>query len=344
MTIREIAKLAGVSPSTVSMVLNKKDGISEGTRKRVMDIIIKHGYSPKKQKISVKTKGNIRFIKFKREGLLVERNGDFITRVIDGVEDEARNHGFNLSITNVSSKDFDDMIDAINREDVDGVIFLGTEFCSSDAKRLQRLKVPIVVLDNKFENRDFDAVVMDNEAGVFLAVEHLKSLGHLEIGHLGSVLTIDNFTARENGFKTALEQLGLRYNHCYDFKLMPSIDESFAMMTECIKKARSLPTAFFADNDIIAIGAVRALKQAGIAVPKDISVIGFDDLPICQMIDPALSTIKILKKKMGQMAVSRLIDKLKTATDEKVKILVGAKLVARESTSPPNSIPQDVIK
>lgn len=335
MTIREIAKLAGVSPSTVSMVLNKKHGISEETREKVIDVIEKYGYSPKSHGTQAKVKGNIRFIKYKREGLLVERNGDFISRVIDGVVDAARNYGFNLSITNVSSNSFEDMMDSINQEEVDGIIFLGTEFDSADAQLLQRLKAPVVVLDNQFKNQDFDAVVMDNEAGVFTAVEHLRSLGHTKIGHLGSALHTDNFAAREVGFKAAVKQLDIEYNPSYTFKLMPNIDESFNMMTECIKTAKSLPTAFFADNDIIAIGAIRALKQAGIAVPDDISVIGFDDLPICQMIDPALTTIKILKKKMGQLAVSRLIDKLTSGTDEKIKTLVGAKLAVRESTSPP---------
>ena len=335
MTIREIAKLAGVSPSTVSMVLNKKHGISEETREKVMDVIEKNGYSPKSQNGQTKIKGNIRFIKYKRKGLIVERNGDFISRVIDGVEDEARNNGFNLSITNVSSNSFEDMIDSINDEEVDGIIFLGTEFDSADAQLLQRLKAPVVVLDNQFKYQDFDAVVMDNEAGVYIAVEHFRSLGHTQIGHLSSALRTDNFTAREAGFKAAVEQLGMVYNPDHTFKLMPNADESFTMMSECIKTAKSLPTAFFADNDIVAIGAIRALKQAEIMVPDDISVIGFDDLPICQMIEPALTTVKILKKKMGQLAVSRLIDKLTSGSDEKIKILVGAKLVVRQSTSRP---------
>ena len=104
-------------------------------------------------------------------------------------------------------------------------------------------------------------------------------------------------------------------------------------MTEYLKKAKSLPTAFFADNDIIAIGAIRALKQADIRVPEDISVVGFDDLAIGKVIDPPLTTVKILKKKMGQLAVLRLIEKLNGTSDETIKILVGARLIERESTA-----------
>ncbi len=333
MTIKEIARLAGVSPSTVSMVLNKKPGIGAETREKVMEIIEKKGYNPKSQ--GTKAKGNIRFVKYKHEGLLVERNGDFITRVIDGVEDEARKLGFNLSITNATSNSFEDIIESINAEDIDGIIFLGTEFDSEKFQLLQGLNAPIVVLDNQFKYKDYDAVVMDNEDGVYLAVEHLKSLGHTQIGHLKSALSVDNFKARDTGFKAAMTHLGIGYNKAYTFELTPNVEESYSMMTEYLKNAKSLPTAFFADNDIIAIGAIRALKQADIRVPEDISVVGFDDLAIGKVIDPPLTTIKILKKKMGQLAVLRLIEKLNGASDETLKILVGARLVERESTAKP---------
>ncbi len=337
MRIRDIAKMAGVSPSTVSMVLNNKHGISEETRKKVLDVAKASGYNSKKrgQLSANNINGQIRFIKYKREGFLVERNGDFISNVIDGVEFTASERSFNLSFSNVLCTELQEMIDSINKQDTDGVIFLGTEFDSASAHLLKAIKAPVVILDNQFKNKDFDAVVMDNEAGVFMAIEYLKSLGHTEIGHIKSTIRIDNFIAREAGFKAALDQLELEYNQNFICESVPNIDKSYEMMKEYLKAAKTLPTAFFADNDIIAIGAIRALKEEKIKVPEDISVIGFDDLQISGVVEPPLSTIKIYKMTMGQQAVTRLIDKISSGADEKTKILVGPKLIVRKSTCEP---------
>jgi DNA-binding LacI/PurR family transcriptional regulator len=332
MTIREIADFAGVSPATVSLVLNDKDGVSLETKKRIKNILVETGYVPKKV-IMRSGRKNIRFIKYKEDGLLVEHNGDFISCVIDGVEDEARNSGLNLKITNVTSLNFEMMIDEINHELDDGIVILGTEFKACNSVLLKKFQAPIVVVDNEMRNQDFDSVVMNNEQAVYTAVSYLKELGHRRIGHIHSKCATDNLIAREMGFQRAMQELDLPINPYDTYNVIPDLEASYSMMLKYAEKRESFPTAFFADNDILAVGALRAFKQVGKSVPNDISIIGMDDLMLASISDPPLTTLKIHKKTMGRMAVSRLMDKIFQGDQTVLKILVDAELVVRKSTS-----------
>ena len=340
MTIREIADLAGVSPATVSLVLNDRDGVSAATRRKIRAILDQSGYQQRKMAARAERK-SIRFIKYKDEGLLVEHNGEFITRVIDGIEDGARAAGSNLKFTNVTSSNLEQMIEEISREQDDGIIFLGTEFRAEDAGLLKRLGAPVVVVDNEMRNQDFDAVVMNNEHAVFLAVSYLKELGHTRIGHIRSEYATDNFRARETGFQRAMQEAGLSVGAGDIYFVPPELEASYQALLRNAEGRDGFPTAFFADNDILAVGALRALRQAGKNVPGDISVIGMDDLMLASISEPLLTTLKIHKKTMGKMAVSRLMDKIFEGDSTVLKILVDAELVVRESTSPPSGRPEE---
>lgn len=331
MTIREIAELAGVSPATVSLVLNDREGVSAATRSRVRALLDQSGYQQKRAS-SRSGRKNIRFIKYKDKGLLVEHNGEFITRVIDGIEDGARSSGINLTITNVNADNLEPMLDEINGEKDDGIIFLGTEFRGQDSEILKKLEAPVVVVDNEMRNCDFDSVVMNNEHAVFLAVSYLKSLGHTRIGHIRSEYVTDNFYAREQGFQRAMKELNLPVREMDTYYVQPDLETSYQTLLTYAKSRESFPTAFFADNDILAVGALRAFRQEGIRVPGDISVIGMDDLMLASISEPLLTTLKIHKKTMGKMAVSRLMDKIFEGDHTVLKILVDAELVIRDST------------
>lgn len=333
MTIREIAELAGVSPATVSLVLNDKDGVSVETRQRVRTFLEESGYHQKRSYNRTDRK-SIRFIKYKDKGLLVEHNGEFITRVIDGIEDGARSAGINLKITNVTSDNLERMIEEINAEQDDGIIFLGTEYRAEDSDFLKKLTAPVVVVDNEMRNQSFDAVVMNNENAVFSAVSYLKSLGHTRIGHIRSEYVTDNFHAREVGFLRAMQEENLPVNSADTYYVQPDLDTSYEMLLKYAEDRRDFPTAFFADNDILAVGALRAFRQAGKRVPDDISVIGMDDLMLASISEPLLTTLKIHKKTMGKMAVSRLMDKIFEGDQTVLKVLVDAELVVRDSTGP----------
>jgi len=331
MTIEEIAKQAKVSKATVSMVVNGKKGVGIETRQRVQQIIAASGYNVRSRRKGRLQQGNIRFVKYKKQGSLVERNGDFISRVLDGVESGARNEKMNLKITNVTSENLKEQIEAINLENDDGIIFLGTEFLAADAEILNRFQAPVVVVDNEMRNCNVNSVVMNNEEAVYMAVKYLYSMGHRRIGYIyGGDLT-DNFISRTWGYKKAMEVLGLKPKAADIYLTVPEINESYTILLDKFKTAKSFPTAFFAGNDVLAISCLRALQECGIKVPQDVSVIGMDDLMMSAVSSPELTTMKIHKKAMGELSVSRLVEIIKHGNKDIVKHLVSADIVERKS-------------
>ena len=331
MTIEEIAKKAKVSKATVSMVVNGKKGVGEETRQKVQDIIAASGYQAHpKRKLQLQP-GNIRFVKYKKQGALVERNGDFISRVLDGVESGARQAKMNLKITNVTSENLVEQIEEINQEKDDGIIFLGTEFLASEGELLKRFKAPLVVVDNEMRNCSVDSVVMNNEEAVYMAVKYLHQMGHSQIGYISASDITDNFMSRSWGYEKAMTVLGLTVNPRHTYLTIPEINESYNILLNQFKLAKEFPTAFFAGNDVLDISCLRALQECGQRVPEDVSVIGMDDLLMSAVSSPELTTLKIHKKAMGELSVRRLVEIIKNGHMDIVKHLVSADIVERKS-------------
>lgn len=332
MTVREIAKMANVSAATISLVINNKPGVSDNTRKKIMKIIENCGYLPREKEEKEVLKKTIRFVKYRNEGTFVDGNGDFINRVMDGVEDETRARKMNLKITNVARGNLlHQMIKTINEEKDDGIIFLGTEFLCDELDFFKNFKAPVVVLDNEMNHCNVDAVLMNNENAVYMAMKHLKSMGHKEIGLISSRFQSGNCNARKNGFHLALSELNLVSKKEFIYTATAKMAEAVEEIDNCIKNAKEFPTAFFAENDILALGALNAFKRAGFRIPEDISIIGMDDLSYGLVCEPKLTTIKIHKKTMGQIAVSRLGELMEGEVVAPTKILLGCELIIRES-------------
>lgn len=334
MTVREIANLANVSPTTVSIVLNNKSGVGEETRKKVLKIAEEGGYRLKQREQPKEARKSIRFIRYREDGMLTERNGDFIARVMDGIELEAREKGFELKITNVTTSSIKDIISFINEEMSDcGIIFLGTEFMPESADILKLFKMPVVVIDNEMKYTEIDSVDMCNRDIIYTAIKHLYDLGHRKIGHIKSAKRTSNLKERSIQYKMVMEEFGLELNPEFTYSAQPELEMAY----ETIKKELGLrkcelPTAFFADNDVLAIAAMKALKETGVKIPDDISVIGIDDLAISSACEPALTTMKVHKMTMGRVAVRRLIELLDNWDAGANKIYVGSVLVVRDST------------
>lgn len=332
--IKDIAKIANVSPATISLVINNKPGVSEDTRKKILKIVDQYGYKPSIVPKNDEIKGIIRFLKYKRQGYVVEQNGDFITKVIDGANRAAQELGYKIIMTNLTDEDFDKTMELIKNDPTDGIIFLGTEFTKDKNHIFDNISCPIIVVDNYMEFEAVDSVVMNNSDSVFQAIKHLDNLGHKDIGYLHSSFPISNFDQRKEGFKKSLNHLGLKVNKEYFFELTPTFEGSYNDMKELLKSGIELPTAIFSDNDTIAVGAMKALREYGIKIPEQLSIIGFDDISFCLMVDPPLSTIKIFKEKMGSVALERLVQKINNMDHTVQKIQIGADLVVRDSTGP----------
>ena len=327
-TLQDIAQRAGVSKTTVSLVLNDKPGVSEEKREEIRRIAQVCGYHlphriPDKQR-------TIRFLKYQAKGYMVCQNGDFITRVIDGVESTAREHGYSLTMMNVRAENLEAMIPVINEAHDDGIIFLGTELEPEMAPLLQEFVAPLVVLDNEMRHLDQDTVVMDNEEAVYRAMQYLCNKGHRQVGHLTTTYAVPNLWARSRAFRQALLEFGLPDETAFSY-CVPDDVRSYADALVRQLDPEHLPTAILADNDILAINLLRALEKLGKRVPEDISVIGIDDLAISAMTRPELTTIHLEKKRMGSAAVERLLSLIADRSQHPLKIMTSCWLVERHS-------------
>lgn len=331
--VRDIAKKSGVSISTVSLVLNNKPGISDATRRRVLEVAEELGYqSPARSKTRAKPT-NLLFLLYKKHGQIVA-DTPFFSNVLEGVDAEVKRLGFQLMVTYIEeSQDIEEQLQKAIGSDCSGIILLATEMSRTDLAPFTSKNLPIVVLDSYFEEITEDSVVINNMQGAFTAVLYLHQKGHSQIGHLKSKIPINNFLERKDGFKKALKACKLPYNPQYTFRLGTTIDSAYMDMKTLLADSPKLPTAFFADNDMIAIGAMRALKEAGYRIPEDVSIIGFDDIPTCELMDPPLSSIRVPKRAIGEMAVSRLAYLLEHAPGVRVKIEVRTDLAERSSVS-----------
>lgn len=310
-------------------------------RKRIEALLIEHGYSIKtaqdnigeNQRQAPKSGGKIQFVKYAKDGYFVEHNGDYITKMIDGAEQTAKNHGYSLGIVNVVDDDIMPTFEAFNGDaTVSGIIFLGTEFDAENESILRTLKCPIVVVDTRMGNYPFNCVSIDERDGVYHAIRHLYDLGHRSITYLRSSIKNDETVDRELGFELAITKLGLDRKNIHYIDMLPNANDSFKVMSAELAVRKPATTAYFASNDMIAIGAIRAFKTSGYAIPNDVSIIGFDDLNISSAIDPPLTSMSIGKYVIGQLAVERLIDLIHGNNTFCVKTHVSANLVVRNTT------------
>ncbi len=331
-TIKEIAAMAQVSPATVSLVINNKPGVGEQTRKKVLHILEATQYLPPRA-ISHKSLSFV-FLKYKEHGMIVEENQGFIPAIIEYIEYFCTQENIQL-ITKVSDKySFESMLFSQEIRRADGLFILGTELSKSQVALLQKFDRPYLVIDNSCQKYQINSVVMNNAGIVHQAIEHLYSLGHRKIGYLCSNVEISNFKERRDSFYRSLKEFSLQMSH--RFLVKPTLQGAYMDTKAQLAKETELPSAFFADNDTIAIGAIKAFQEMGYKIPDDISIIGVDDIPYSAIASPALTTIRVSRRAMAEFSVSSLtqcVDSyLDSAPFPAVKVLVEGQLIVRGST------------
>lgn len=326
---KELAKELNLSAATISMVLNNKPGISEATRKVVTEAAKKHGLLGRQGE--AQTPDTIHFIIYKKYGDIVT-DTPFFAQLTEGITGQCRQNNCLLQISYFyENEDVDEQLASIAAVKSSGLLLLGTEMDPKGFSHFEGLKMPIVLLDCYSDELNVDSVLINNSQGAFLATSHLIQQGHKKIGYLKSKSRISNFSERSDGYLKALRRHGLAADPPYVIELSPTAEQGYRDMKAALEAQPELAGAYFADNDIIAAAALRALTEQGIRVPEDISIIGFDDMPICQFTEPRLSTMDVPKKKLGALAVSRLVEKLRNQDSSVVKIALSASLVRRDS-------------
>ena len=328
-SVREISRATGFSPATVSNALNHKRNVSEETAEKIRAAAKAMGYQHPSQLDA------ITFVLARKTGAIVDES-TFHPSVIEGVERQARRHGMGTAFVSLDFSDLDAVrpqVAALVSDPSAAIVLLGTELGEEDYELFRDSAARLVVLDGWSDRFDFDAVVMANEGSALRAVRYLAERGHKRIGYLSGDFRIQNFRARERGFFRALDEAGLGFDPLWRIELGTTLERAYEDMKAKLANISQtdLPTAFFADNDVLAVGALRALAEAGVRVPEDVSIIGFDDLSIGAFSTPPLSTVHVLKHEVGEIAVRRLVGNVNNPKNYTCKTLVSTYFVERKS-------------
>jgi LacI family transcriptional regulator len=328
-TMNEIAKQLKVSIATVSRALSgNPDAVSEETRKAIFDFVEKHGYLKRK---SVGTT-----IAFVIDKYSFDLSSQFYARIISGIEEELIQHKYYFQFNSVNKESFDLARINLDFSSLAGVIMVGV-YHDDFVLKLRHLQVPMVLIDYYIPTEDIPSVLIDNTDGILKACKHLAHLGHRRVAFLSGDAVETSAHERLLGFQLAVATFGLDRDPALVVENCKSrIDEGFRAMAGLLKKGNR-PTAVLAYNDLIAVGAMDAIKHAGLNVPEDLSVVGFDDIHLAAEVNPPLTTINVPKKVMGTIAARRLVDVIKSREDIPYKTLVPTSLVIRGSTAKPKT-------
>lgn len=333
--VKDIAEKMKVSPATVSMVLNNKPGIGAETRKRILKYVEEIGYGKGPLSKPALRGKNIRLVIYRKHGLVVSETSFFST-LMESIDCEARDEGYNLLVSYVNEMENNSKMEVLRllaENPPEGILLLGTEMTQKDILPFKQLNLPILLLDSSVDEETMDTVVIHNFQGANIATQYLLDKGYEDIGYLHSSVWIQNFDERKEGFLAALHDAGLTFDQKYLYMLEPTIEGSYRDMKRLIEEGLKLPAACFADNDIIAMGAMKALKESGVRIPENISIVGFDDMPFCEIAEPPLTTVKVYNRRMGALSVQRLIGRIENQFEETVKVQVSTGLIERQSVS-----------
>ena len=332
-SIKKISEVTGFSPATISNALNYKKGVNKDTAARVLKVAKELGYIEENRITKIK------FVIYKKRGSIIE-DTPFFPLMIDGVEKECRACGFEMTICNLDQRDpeYEEQVRWLVNDKSSAMILLGTELSENDLEVFRGAKCPFLTLDYWSSDMSFNGVLINNADSARMAVDYLISKGHKKIGYLRGSFRIKAFRSRAVGYQVALNKANLPLDKKYTFTLSTNMDGAYKDMLELLKKKPELPTAFFADNDMIALGAMKALTESGIRIPEDVSIIGFDDLPYSEISSPRLTTIHVSKQEMGQEAVRRMKGLILAEGAAKLKIQVCTEFIERDSVRDINGL------
>ncbi len=329
-SIEDVARKANVSISTVSRVVNGKNVVNEKTRKRVEAAINNLGYRP-----NVFARG----LMLKRSNILglvlPDLHGEFYSKVIHGANSRARELGYHLMISSVTkTDDGDKVLSAVfGHGMVDGVAVMVSEVDAKTRKTLERVEIPLVVLDGDVDGVNHDSVVIDQRRGATAMIKHLLDQGSRRVVFLGGPVTNYDTIERLQAFRDVMDEAGLPvaagdvHHLDYEYK------SAFELGREKVREWSRRRASVFAGNDEMAAGIIDAAIENRLSLPEDLPVVGFDDTRIAGMTWPRLTTVHVPMERMGAAAVELLSQRLEDSGRPYTKLILHSELVVRESCS-----------
>jgi DNA-binding LacI/PurR family transcriptional regulator len=333
-TIYDIAKRTGYSPTTVSKVFNNYSDVREKTRQDILRTAREMGYVPNAHARTLTTKKSwtigVLFVESTGAGI----RHPFFSAVIESFKQVAVAKGYALMFI---SKDVggkqSGYLENCRIRGVDGVVVFLSDYTDPYFQELLDSDIPTVILD--YETPQSHTVSSDNTAGAVQAVEYLASLGHRRIAHISGGLNTFPGSRRQEGYEAAMLQLGLELRESYIVTgAFYSMESGYSSMMELLQLPER-PTAVFASGDLLAFGAVKAAQEFGLAVPGDISVMGYDDIELARYVTPALTTVRQDTALLGSQAAEILLAAIDRTPDNKEALALPVEVVIRDSCAPP---------
>jgi LacI family transcriptional regulator len=328
-SIYEVARSAGVSVATVSRVLNGKGPVNEETRSRVLHAVEALGYVPHGGARSLSTRRTMNV-----GVLLPDVHGAFFSEVVRGIDLAARAAGYHVLVSGSHSDlaETTAVLQALHGR-IDGLILLTAGTGADWLRRTLPRGVPAVLLHNSEDDADHDSIRIDNRLGARMAVDHLLDLGHRRIALICGPPGNTDAAERLLGFREALTARGLKADPRLELPGDFGEESGFRAGERLAGRAHP-PTAIFAANDAMAIGCLAALRGRGLRVPEDVSLVGFDDIPIARYLTPALTTVQVPIAEIGGRALERLVTVIQSGREtEKQHDVVMPTLAVRASTA-----------
>ena len=331
-SIKDIAEAAGVSHSTVSRALSDSPLVKAETKARIQYLAQEMGYSPDAIARSLVTQRTYTV------GVVVTTIADpFVAEVVQGIEDMAQENGYSVILASSASEPEREVaaVEMLRAKRVDSVIVTSSRVGALYLEHLERIGVPVVLVNNHNEQsgRYTFSVSVDNRHGGHMATSHLIERGHCRIGYVSGPADHSDDAERLAGYCQALDEAGIPFDPALIVPGNGRLDGGERALRTLVRLAE-LPTAIFCYNDMTAIGLMSAARQAGLSVPEDLAVVGFDDIPLAAYIYPSLTTVAQPQRDMGRQAMNMTLT-LMTADDSTTPfsdIVVRGELVVRESS------------
>jgi LacI family transcriptional regulator len=326
-TLRMVAEKAGVSVNTASRAINNKPDINQETKKRIFKVAQELGYVRNNTAVALRTK------KTGTVGVVIEDNRNpFYAEVLNGMEVAAREKNYHIIFAN-TQRDYKKEEEAINlllAKRVDGLLIAPVQDRDDDIKNLIEVNIPFVVVGRDFKNISLDAVYNDEVKGGFLATEYLIKKGHKRIALIDGFLYKSPAKGRLEGYKKALKKYGISMDDALVSVGDIDVKDGYERTRQMLEKDLDF-TAIFAYNDMMAFGAMQAIREKGLRIPEDIGLVGYDDIPFCSLMDPALTTIRLKKQELGIESVKLLFSLINGNRKKPKKIMLDVDIIVRKT-------------
>jgi len=328
-TIRDVAKLAGVAPITVSRVINNSDYVKQETRARVDAAIEELGYIPNTLGLSLRSKRTMTLA-----AVITDITNPFWTTVIRGVEDIAQTNGYSIILCNTdeSQDKQEQYLQMLLRRRIDGILLVPASSDSEPIKLIKKQNIPVVLMDRHVPGVDVDIVRSDTEDGAYLITEHLLSLGHKRIAMLSGPQNISTSVDRVNGYRWAIRNAGLSKGAEHIFWGKYTQESGYKLAQQMLTELPDT-TALVTANNFIAIGAMKLLLERKIRIPEDIALVTVDDIPPAFTVTPFFTVAIQAASEMGKQATQLLLDRVSGAMDAPCQeIILPVQMTIRTSS------------